>query len=75
MRLAKMLSDRYNRRGNMEDLQAAILKAELAVSTTPVDHPDRAGRLIILAKMLSDRRFKGIYRHWRERACDAGAAA
>ena len=31
------------------------------MSTTPVDQPDRAGRLIILAKILSDRRFKGKY--------------
>ena len=38
-----MLSDQYKRTGNMHDLEAAISKAELAVSTTPEDHPDQAG--------------------------------
>ena len=38
----------------MDDLQMAISKAELAVSATPEDHPNRAGKLHNLAMMLSD---------------------
>ena len=37
--LGNMLSAQYKRTENMHDLEAAILKAELAVSTTPKDHP------------------------------------
>lgn len=39
----------------MDDLQAAISKAELAVSATLENHPDRAGRLHNLAINLLDR--------------------
>ena len=39
----------------MDDLRAAISKAELVLSTTPEDHPDRGGRLNNLASILSDR--------------------
>lgn len=38
----------------MDDLQAAIAKAELAVSITPQIHPNRAERLNNLAKTLSN---------------------
>lgn len=36
-----LLSYRYNRTGNMRDLEAAISKAELAVLTTSDNHPAR----------------------------------
>ena len=39
----------------MNDLQAAIFKAELAVSITSEDHPDQAGRLSNLGIRLLDR--------------------
>ena len=39
----------------MDDLQAAISKAELAASATPEDHPDKALVLINISNMLSDR--------------------
>ena len=39
----------------MDDLHAAISEAELAVSITPEDHPDRVSRLSALEIMLSDR--------------------
>ena len=38
----------------MDDLQAAISKAELAVFATPENHPDYAQWLNNLANMLSD---------------------
>lgn len=50
-----MLSDRYNWTENIDDLQAAISRAELAVSATPENYPDRAVRLNSIAIMLSDR--------------------
>ncbi len=53
--LGILLSDRYQRTGNMHDLEAAISEAELAVSTTPEDHPDRAALLHNLGLMLSYR--------------------
>ena len=43
----------------MNDLQAAISKAELAVSLTPENHPDRAEWLNALASrsILSDEKY------------------
>lgn len=48
--LAYSLSARYIKIENIEDLQAAIKNAELAVLTTSENHSDRAKRLIILEK-------------------------
>ncbi len=44
--------------GNLHDLEASILKAELAVSTTPEDHPNRAAFLNNLGIRLSDRYYR-----------------
>lgn len=51
----KHLSDRYKQTGIMDDLHAAIAKADLSFSTTPEDHPDQAGWINNLANRLSDR--------------------
>ena len=50
-----MLSFRYFRAGNIDDLHAAITKAEIAVSTTPKNHPNRAEQLSTLVGMQLDR--------------------
>lgn len=50
-----MLSDRHKRTGNMYDLEAAISKAKLAVSTTPEDHADRPRLIHNQGIMLSNR--------------------
>lgn len=47
--------NQYKRTGNMDDLQTAISKSELAVCTTSEDHPGRAEMLNILTDMLSKR--------------------
>src|SRR5436305_929745 len=39
------LSSRYRRTSNIDDLEAAISKVELAVSATPEDNPNRAAVL------------------------------
>lgn len=49
------LLDYYKRYAIINDLQAAILKAELTVSMTPKNHPDRAEGLNTLVNLLSDR--------------------
>ena len=43
---------------NMDELQAEISKARLAVSSTPEDRPDRAEWLNKLASMLSQRFYR-----------------
>lgn len=50
-----MLLDRYNQTVNVHDLETAISRAELALSLTPEDHPDRAKGLGNLGIMLSYR--------------------
>ena len=40
--LGTRLSDLYEREPNLNHLQATISKAELVVSATPENHPDRA---------------------------------
>jgi len=52
--IAKLLS-RYERTGNIGDLEVAISNAEQAISATPKDHPDRAAMPSILGSMLSSR--------------------
>lgn len=47
------LSDQYNQTENIDDLEAAISKSELAVSITPVDHWARAERLNNLGDRLA----------------------
>ncbi|KAF8534365.1 CHAT domain-containing protein [Trichophaea hybrida] len=54
-RVGVMLATRYDRIGNLEDLQKAITFLELAVAATPLDHPNRAGRLNNLGNMLRSR--------------------
>lgn len=39
----------------MYDFEKAISDTEVAVSTTPGDHPSQAGRLLNLGNRLSDR--------------------
>jgi tetratricopeptide (TPR) repeat protein len=53
--LGNRLSDRYERTGNADDLDAAISKAEEAVAATPLNHSDRPTYLNKLGIMLSDR--------------------
>lgn len=56
--LASMLLTRYNQTGNMDDLEAAISKAELAVFITPIDHPGRGIFLYNLGNNLSIRYYR-----------------
>ena len=44
---------RYERSGNLQDLEAAIARSQAAVEATPEDHPDRAGRLSNLGAHVS----------------------
>lgn len=53
--LENMLSDWYYQTGNINDLEAAISKAELAVPITPEDNRNRAGFSNNLGNILSDR--------------------
>jgi hypothetical protein len=53
--LAAVLSDRYERTGQLADLNAAITSAEQAVRHTPPDDPDRVTYLGNLAVCMSDR--------------------
>ena len=46
---------RYDRLGNLQDLEAAIARFEAAVESIPEDHPKRALVLANLAAPLSDR--------------------
>jgi len=55
--LAMYLSNRYERTGNLQDLETAIAQSEAAVEGTPEDHPNRAEQLNTLAMSLS-RRYK-----------------
>ena len=55
----RLANAQYEMTGSTEDLEAAILQAEIAVSTTPEDHPDRAARLSSLGSMLF-RRYERI---------------
>lgn len=52
--LGNILSVRYKRTENKKDLEAAILRAKLAVSTTPENHSDQAERLNGLGLRLWD---------------------
>lgn len=53
--LSAFLSSRYDRIGNLDDLEAAIGHAHDAVAATPRGHPDRAARLNNLSNRLSSR--------------------
>jgi tetratricopeptide (TPR) repeat protein len=53
--LSHRFSSRYDRTGNLDDLEAAISHAQDAVANTPADHHDRAGRLSNLSNRLSSR--------------------
>ncbi|GKZ32885.1 hypothetical protein AbraIFM66950_002571 [Aspergillus brasiliensis] len=53
--LSRYLSSRFNRTGNLDDLEAAISHARDAVAATPVNHPNRAGYLSNLSNRLSSR--------------------
>jgi hypothetical protein len=53
--LDKMLTKRYYRFGNLDDLQKAITFLELAVAATPPNDLDRAGAIINLSTRLSER--------------------
>ncbi|KAJ7738666.1 hypothetical protein DFH07DRAFT_81111 [Mycena maculata] len=52
------LRDRYQRLGALDDLEATLQKMQEAVDLTPVDHPERAGRLQNLALCFRDRYHK-----------------
>jgi len=41
--LGEVLRIRYERAGNLQDLEAAIGFSEAAVDIAPEDHPDRGG--------------------------------
>jgi hypothetical protein len=41
-----MFNSRFERTGDLDGLQQAILRGEEAVVVSPLDHPDRVGRLI-----------------------------
>ncbi|KAJ7853223.1 hypothetical protein B0H13DRAFT_2673759 [Mycena leptocephala] len=49
------LSDRYQNLGELADMEAALKADQEVVDLTPLDHPDRAGRLQGLAASFSDR--------------------
>lgn len=51
--LGARLSNRYSRSGNVDGLEAAILRAELAVSITPEDYHDKGAILNNLDGMLA----------------------
>ncbi|CAG7990217.1 unnamed protein product, partial [Penicillium salamii] len=53
--LSNRLSSRYERAGNLDDLEAAISRAQDAAQATPVDHPNRARPLTTLSNCLSRR--------------------
>ena len=53
--LGMHLRSRYERNGNLQDLEMAIARFETAVEATPGDHPDRAVRLSNLGNGLSSR--------------------
>jgi hypothetical protein len=44
------LQNRFERTESMDDLDRAIMTNEQAVELTPIDHPDRTGRLTIWEK-------------------------
>jgi len=46
---------RYERTGDMADLEAAIRAVQQAINSTPEDHPDRAGKLNNLGNKLESR--------------------
>ncbi|RYP55467.1 hypothetical protein DL770_010905 [Monosporascus sp. CRB-9-2] len=52
-----MLGMRFERTGSIADLNRAVDVADMAVDSTPQDHPDRAGWLNNLGNLLS-KRFK-----------------
>jgi tetratricopeptide (TPR) repeat protein len=47
--------DGHDQTGNIDDLEQAIAHAQEAVQATPLDHPDRAGRLNNLGNRFWDR--------------------
>ena len=49
--LGNYLSRRYERTGDMKDLQAAIARSEAAVEAAPDDHPERATHLNTLGSV------------------------
>jgi tetratricopeptide (TPR) repeat protein len=53
--LSHKLEIRYERTGNIEDLEEAIRKAEQAIDMTPKGHPDMAGRMSNLGNKLERR--------------------
>jgi len=48
-------NDRYERTGQLQDLEAGIALSEAAIEATPEGHPDRAGCLNNLGNRLSSR--------------------
>ncbi|CAG8320463.1 unnamed protein product [Penicillium salamii] len=50
-----IMSSRYERIGNIDDLEAAISRVQDAIQATPLDHPNRAGCLNNLSHHLSSR--------------------
>ncbi|KAJ7687922.1 CHAT domain-containing protein [Mycena rosella] len=53
--LAVCLGDRYQRLGDLEDLEAALKMEQEAVDLTPSEHPERAARLRSLAISFTER--------------------
>src|SRR5256885_1289725 len=53
--LSGALRTRFDRTGQMDDLNEAIDQAQRAVATVPTDHPDRIYCLIMLAAALATR--------------------
>jgi len=53
--LSGHFNGRYERSGNLQDLETAINHIELALQGTPEHHPSRAGRLTSLGNHLSSR--------------------
>ncbi|KAJ7191957.1 CHAT domain-containing protein [Mycena pura] len=49
MQLGQAFQSRYNKSGNLDDLQAAVQAIQAVVDLTPEGHPDKAGRLQKLA--------------------------
>ncbi|KAJ6514375.1 CHAT domain-containing protein [Mycena vitilis] len=53
--LGEVFTDRYQRFGELKDLEAALNAIQQAVCLTPHDHPDRPSRLLGLAVSFRDR--------------------